>query len=219
MTSRLIDQSTGLERLRGSVGNAFYFNDRQVTLSGSPTSDMLVGNSNIIGDVYAGITQDWSVRGGGQWNDNLHRVDRAIVSLQYNNRQNQLFNAAYRFRRNQSNLDCLNTDPNIGCLDLTDVSFRLPVYEGWHAIGRWQYSLMTQTTLESFFGFERETCCWRFTLLARHYINGVDPTTKQNVANNGIFLQFELKGLTRIGDEVDSFMERSVSGYRFSPNH
>ena len=218
LTSRLIDQSTGLERLRGSVGNIFYFQDQQVTLFGPPPPAQLRSNSNVVAEVFAGITESWSFRTGGQWNPDSNRIDRAIVSLQYNNRRNDLLNVAYRFRRNQNNLDCIEGDPNSNCLNLTDVSFRLPIVEGWHAIGRWQYSLMDQITLESFVGIERETCCWRFTLLGRHYLNNIQAGATTAQANNGVFVQLEFKGLTRIGDQVDQFLERSVSGYRYRDN-
>lgn len=126
----------------------------------------------------------------------------------------------YRYRRNQNTFDCVPSNPENGCLNLTDASFRLPIYAGWYAIGRWEYSLLNNITLESFFGFERETCCWRFTLLGRRYINSIQAPTAQHPdgvgqANNAVFFQLELKGLTTLGDEVDKFLERSVTGYRY----
>ena len=91
---------------------------------------------------------------------------------------------------------------------------RLPVLAGWYAIGRWQYSLLDNVTLESFFGFERETCCWRFSLLGRRYIYAVTSEGEPQ-ANNSFFVQFELKGLTTLSDQVDKFLERSISGFRY----
>lgn len=219
LTSRLIDQSTGLERLRGSIGNAFYFQDREVSLFGPPVASQEQSNSNLIGDVYAGLNNDWSLRAGGQWNPDRNQIDRGIVALQYNNRNNDLLNVAYRYRRNQNSLTCIQDDLINPCLDLTDVSFRLPVTEGWHVVGRWQYSLVDRLTLETFLGFERETCCWRFTLLGRRYINNIQSGTGDTQANNGVFLQLELKGLTRLGDQVDMFLRNEISGYRFGDKY
>jgi LPS-assembly protein len=206
LTSRLIDEASGLERLRVSIGKIFYFDDPRVSLTQTtPTSQ---AKNNIIGDLYSRLSSNWSFRSTGQWNPDDSRVDRGQLALQYNDRNNNLLNVAYRFRRDQN----FNTVR----LDLTDVSFRVPIAKDWHLIGRWQYSLLDEETLESFFGFERETCCWRFTLLGRHYINGVsNAQTGNNTANNGVFLQLELKGLTRLGDQVDQFLRRSISGYRF----
>ncbi|CAL1240593.1 LPS-assembly protein LptD [Candidatus Methylocalor cossyra] len=225
MTTRLIDQASGRERLRASLGNALYFQDRQVTLIGPPLPSQLQSTSNLISEIYANLTDDWSLHIGGQYSPERSQIDRGLVSLQYNNRQNQLLNVAYRYRRDQYTLTCVKNATSLslvttGCLDLADVSFRLPIAEGWHAIGRWQYSILDNATLESFAGIERETCCWRFTLLARRYINNANkPVDGQYQYNNGVFVQLELKGLTRLGDQVDRFLERSVSGYRFFPTH
>jgi len=206
LTSRFIDESTGLERLRTSIGKIFYFQNPRVSLSETlPPAQV---RENIITDVYSRLSQNWSIRSSGQWNTDRERIDRGQIALQFDDRKNNLLNLAYRFRRNQ------NQDTT--SLDLTDVSFRLPIIQQWHLIGRWQYSLLDDRTLESFLGFERETCCWRFTLLGRHYLNGItNATTGNNTANTGIFLQLELKGLTRLGDQVDQFLQRSVSGYRY----
>ena len=92
---------------------------------------------------------------------------------------------------------------------------RLPIFAGWYAIGRWQYSILDDVTTESFFGFERETCCWRFTLIGRRYLNEIQANGTA-LSNNAVFFQLELKGLTTLGDQVDKFLERSVTGYRFT---
>lgn len=221
MTTRLIDQSSGLERFRATFGNQAYFKDRQVTLAGAPPKTYQQSFSNLIGDVGSAITENWSVYSGGQYNAEFNQIERGQVGLQYNNRKNQILNLAYRYRRNQYfDGGCDINNPNNGCLNLTDASFRLPILAGWHAIGRWEYSFLNNITLESFFGFEKETCCWRFTVLARRYINTIEPPSAEHPqgygqANNAVFFQLELKGLTTLGDEVDQFLERSVTGYRF----
>lgn len=206
LTSRLIDQASGMERLRASIGEIFYFDDQDVTLSNTAPTNR--GKSNLVGEVYSRLTNTWSVRSGGQWNPEGGTIDRGQIALQYDDRDNHLLNLAYRFRRDQNNIDTIR-------LDMTDVSFRLPFAKGWNAIGRWQYSLLDQVTLESFLGIERETCCWRFSLIGRHYINDIRTQTDGgNVANNEVFFQLELKGLTRFGRQVDRFLQRSISGYR-----
>jgi LPS-assembly protein len=205
LTSRLIDQASGMERLRASIGEIFYFDDHDVTLPNIPakTGD----KSNLVAEVYSRLTNTWSVRSGGQWNPEGGTIDRGQVALQYDDRDNHLLNVAYRFRRDQ-NFDFVR-------LDLTDVSFRLPFAKGWNAIGRWQYSLLDQVTLDSFLGIERETCCWRFSLIGRHYINDIRTEADGgNIANNEVFVQLELKGLTRFGQQVDRFLQRNISGYR-----
>ncbi len=206
LTSRFIDETSGLEWLRTSVGKVFYFDSPQVSLTRDiPPAQV---KENIITDIYSRFTQNWSFRTSGQWNPAHERIDRGQLALQFDDRNNNLLNLAYRFRRHQNQ--------NTNSLNLTDVSFRVPIVRDWHLIGRWQYSLLDDRTLESFLGFERETCCWRFTLLGRHYMNGIaNSMTGNNTANTGIFMQLELKGLARLGDQIDQFLERSIGGYRY----
>ena len=226
VTSRLIDSSTGIERVRATLGNLAYFNSRQVTPIGPPPDTYSQSFSNLIGDVYGGITDNWSVYSAGQYNPSLNQIERGQVGLQYNNRQNNILNLTYRYRKDQYTNTCIPANApqtyytnNFGCLNLTDVSMRLPIVAGWYAIGRWQYSLLDDVTTESFFGFERETCCWRFSLIGRRYLNSIQKDPNTNIvtaqSNNTVFLQFELKGLTSLGQQVDQFLERSITGYRY----
>lgn len=221
VTSRLIDQATGIERVRATVGNLVYFKDRRVTPAGPPPDTYQQSFSNIIGDVYGAITDNWSIYTAGQYNASLNQIERGQVGLQYNNKQNQILNIAYRYRKDQYINYCPPASAgqnfltnNIGCLNLTDVSMRLPILAGWYAIGRWQYSFLDNVTTESFFGFERETCCWRFALLGRRFLNSINSAGEPQ-SNNAVFFQFELKGLTTLSDDVDKFLERSISGFRY----
>lgn len=223
LTTRFIDQATGRDRLAASVGSAYYLSNRRVTLQGEPSAYQSQKSSNLIADVSAMLTENWSVHTGGQWNPYENQIDRGIAALQYNDRQNTLLNIAYRYRRNQSTLTCepsllgtgdnqyVNPNP---CIDLTDISLRLPVAQGWHVLGRWQYSLVDNLTLQTFAGFQRETCCWRFSVIAYRNINNFQSSSGQTQANNGVYVQLELKGLASLGDSIDEFMRYQISGYR-----
>lgn len=223
VTSRLIDNEKGYDRLRATIGNVAYFDPRQVTTAGIAPPTYGQSFSNIVGDVYTGITQDWSVYTAGEYNASQNVVSRGQVGITYNNRKNQILNLIYRYRLNQNtNSGCPTTNLQSysylstfsGCLDLTDVNFRLPVVAGWHLVGRWEYSLLNNTTLESFVGFERETCCYKFAIIARRYLNSIN-TNGTAVSNDAIFVQMDLKGFTTVNSDVDKFLQRSVSGYRF----
>lgn len=227
LTSRLSDQTTGRDRIRTTVGEIFYFRPRKVNLPGfEQQSGML---SNVIGDVTVLLTDRWSLNVGGQWSpysqDNQNaasgpgvlgptQFQRRQASLHYGGPNNELFTVGYLYLNQPENQDFQ--------VDLIDTSARLPIpwTEGWHAIGRWQYSLLNQTTLEAFLGLEKETCCWRFTILGRRYINTITATGAANSgdftahANTAVFMQFEFKGLSRIGDQVEKLLYRSLRGYR-----
>jgi LPS-assembly protein len=225
LTSRFIDQESGLERLRLSAGSIFYFKNRDVQLvspAGAPLTPQQLtaqqianqrstsATSNLVAEAASWLSDDWLLRATGQWNPSTNQIDRDQISLQYNNKANNLLNLAYRYRRPST--ATINQAP----IDQTDVSFRLPITQGWHILGQWQYLLNDQKTSQTFFGVERETCCWRFSLVAIRYLNNLttSATNPTVTYNDGIYFQFELKGLSTFGSQVDDLMYQSVPGYR-----
>jgi LPS-assembly protein len=229
LTSRLIDQATGKERIRGSIGKIFEIQSQHTQLhvddlltSNNPTiqgnrsitSFNTIDQSDVIADFSAALTDTLSFKPMVIWNYEENRADRWQANLQYHDGRNRILNLGYRYRRNFNRVS--SEDPS-ALLEIADASARFPLIKEWFAVGRWQYSLLHDSTLESFVGLEKESCCWRFSLLGRRWINNLSNDPSQAFddgdVNHGIFFQVELKGLTRFGDQVDRFLEKSISGY------
>ncbi|MFZ4701578.1 MAG: LPS assembly protein LptD, partial [Candidatus Methylumidiphilus sp.] len=217
LTTRLISQNSGLERLKLSAGKIFYFTDPTVVLNPFGTAPTPTNKDNIVGEAASMLSENWSLRSTTQWNPKYDRLDRQQVVLQYNNFNNNLLNLSYRYRRDPYD-GSVNPYPDQysqRTINQTDISTRLPIGWGWFGIGRWQYDLVNNITVEAMAGLEKETCCWRFSLIGLRYLNGAintDPASA--VPNNAIFFQFELKGLGRFGDQVDNLLLQNFSGYR-----
>ncbi len=199
MTTRLFDTASGVERLNLSVGEIFYFQDRRVNLLPNVVDTRSV--SNIIAEFNGQLTRNWSFSSGLQWNPDLNQIDRGNAAIRYRNAANQIFNIGYRFRK-----DITGT---ITQINQSNISFLLPIYDNWNVFARWQYSWLDDLTLESFVGLEKESCCWRFRILARRFVNSPDSNP-----DTTFFIQLELKGLASFGDSVENFLERNLSGYR-----
>ena len=218
LTTRLISQDSGLERLRMSVGKVFYLTNPSVvmTLNGpQPTY-----KNNIVQEVASKLSQNWAFSETGQWNHQYNRLDRLQLGLQYNNFSNNLLNLFYRYRRDPyegSTVPYPVNPYNPRTINQTDINARLPVWGGWYAIGRWQYSLESKITVEALAGVEKETCCWRFSLVGLRYQNGATTsvaTSNSISTNQAIYFQFELKGLGNFGDQIDNLLLQNFSGYR-----
>ncbi|MDO9046693.1 MAG: LPS assembly protein LptD [Methylobacter sp.] len=228
LTTRLVDAKSGTEKLKLSVGQIVYFQDRKViypgfqeTLPGYfPDTDKL---SNLVADLNAGLTDHVSVSSGTQWNPHLNEFVRHSAMLHYINEPGEIVNMGYRYRKNTIYPD-LSGARTFDIIQ-SDVSFHWPVYNDWSAVGRWTYSLLNNSTQESFFGVEKENCCWRFRVIGRRWINSINLNTNPNIQNSlaidatgisqtGVFLQIELKGLTGIGEKLDQFFEQQIYGYR-----
>ncbi len=228
-TSRFIDNKTGLEPVRLSLGQIVYFQGRNVDLYDqyykySPGyNSAAIQNiqnpqssktSNFIGEISGQYTRTVSYKTGAQWDPDTNSLARGEVGLKYREKNNEVFDVGYRYRQKNPYFA-----PN--GISQTDMSFRWPLWGEWYGLGRWQYSLNFDKTTESFVGLEKENCCWRLRFLARRFINGYSATTvyDPNLPNTlkpetAFFVQLELKGLSSFGDDVDSFLQRNLNGYR-----
>ena len=200
VTSRLIDSETGLERLMLNIGQIFYFRDREVFL---PGDNVETGNySDVIAGVSGQLTNALSFSSLAQWSSDSGNLVRGEAFLRYREQQKKIFNVGYRFREE-------DVFQGADAGSQSDVDFLWPIVDNWNLVGRWLYTFRDGLTLESFLGLENESCCWRFRILARRYVNNADSDPQ-----TGIFVQLELKGLTGFGDKVERFIERNISGYR-----
>lgn len=213
-TTRLIDAKSGLEPVKLSFGQIIYFQDRKVDL------DYLHDNrapetsttSNFVGEVSGQFTKHLSYMTGAQWDPLANGFARTQAVLKYRNQPDQIFDVGYRWRNDNQN----DLAPQ-SQISQSDVSFRWPIAAGWYGLGRWQYSFNFDKTTESFVGVEKENCCWRFRIIGRRYINGATTTNflaPDAKAENALFVQLELKGLTSFGNSVDQFLQQNLPGYR-----
>lgn len=199
LTSRFLESDSGKERLRASIGSIIYFEDLDVTLT--PTSTPISNSSSdLVAELSTNLTEYWSARSALQYDPHSSKTQKATVGFHYRNGNNKLFNATYRSRFEATSDD----------IEQTDISFKWPLSKTWSSVGRWNYSAEHNLTLESFLGIEKDTCCWRFRVIARRYVNDAfDEKPKQ-----GLFFQLELKGLSSFGEKLDSFLEEGILGYQ-----
>ena len=260
LTTRLIDSKSGLEKLKLSIGDIFYFQDREVTAPliriGRRFLESRVETSSfspLVGELSSQINQHFAIESGLQWDPEINEIVRGKAILHFVNDPGEIVNVGYLYRKNtliQDTLDSKSTQDLVNELQISEasannlknsalpstqsiirsndiiqseVSFRWPLVNDWFAIGRWQYSLLFNQTQDGFFGFEKETCCWRFRVIGRRFVNNIraaanpvtDPDTPAN-SQTGIYFQIEFKGLTGLGEKLDDFFSRSIYGYHKS---
>ena len=199
LTSRTIDDDSGAELFRASLGQIYYFANRRVQLVGAPDEE---SSSALVAELSARIGPQWSARAGVQWDPNQsdERWQKRGVELHYETPKRHLVNLAYR--------NDLGTTPATRYED-TDLSVRWPVTPQLELVGRWFYSWLFDETLDAFGGLEYGECCWRVRLLGRHFKNGPDEA-----GSNSVMVQVELVGLGALGHQIDKFLERGIYGYQ-----
>ena len=199
VTSRIIDKLNGREKLRFSVGQIYYFRDRKVTLPGGlidreDTSELLV-------ETVASPTNAFSLRGNLKWDPDKGRASKSGISIRYQPNMDTVLNLRYRHRKARS---IFQQD-----ISQTDISARIPIRNNLALIGRWNYSLEENESVETFGGIEYESCCWGAKLVARRFLKDSEGTH-----DNSIFMQIHFRGLGGFGrGGSESFISSGISGY------
>ncbi|MFK7915116.1 MAG: LPS-assembly protein LptD [Pseudomonadales bacterium] len=202
VTTRFLNATNGREYLRASVGQIWYFEDREVTLSGSPTTDDRHSSSAIAGEVAAALGPHWRAQVAAVWDPHDDQVEQVGVTLGYQPGPRRIINAGYRYQRS-------------GDIDQTDFSVYWPISQHYSFVGRWNYDLASGRTIERFGGLEYNDCCWQIRLLARRFVDSPSAQEFDDIdADEGVFVQIVFKGLAGFGNKLESVLTRGVRGYQ-----
>jgi LPS-assembly protein len=196
VTSRLLDAAGGRQFLSATLGQAFYLEDPRVVLPGEPPRDR--STSDVIAELDLTAFKNWNARLAYQWNPDRSRTEYSDVRLQYRPQSDRVVNASYRFRQD--------------LVEQFDVSAAWPISGGWRAYGRWIYSLSEEKTLDQFVGIEYGSCCWRLRVVTRRFVS-----SRSGDIDTSVGLQLELKGLSSVGTDTDSFLRDAIRGYSALP--
>jgi LPS-assembly protein len=149
-----------------------------------------------VGEVAARFNRNWSTRGSVLWDphEDNNVLQLGAISLNYRGDEGGVLNIGHRYRR--------------GLIEQTDLSFRMPITDQLSAVGRMYHSWRENHAIDSFAGLEYSSCCWAIRAIARDFVSEVDGDR-----NASFMVQFEMKGLTSIGDDVDRYIETGILGY------
>ncbi len=192
VTTRLLDGADGREWLTASFGQIRYFTPPRVALPGVPFVDH--SGSDYVFDADLNLDDRWTIGGSYQYDPHMHRTDLGSLRGQYRFGQGGVINAAYRYRPGQ--------------VKQTDLSFVYPIDDNWRLLGRWDYSLQDNTTLEALGGVEWQDCCMAVRVIGRDYIRN-----QQGQKNFALFFEVELKGLGSLGRNTSDLLDRDILGY------
>ena len=192
VSSRLLDDSEGVEVARVSVGQIRYFEDSLVFL---PELAPLTNSAGVwVAEASARLGRDWQASVIHQFDPELSQTRLSAIRIQKRFSDRGLANLGYRYRNDR--------------LEQIDLSGLVPVNERWSLIGRWNYSLPESRTLEALGGFEYASCCWRLRLLGRHHVRAGTLDGK-----NSLYFELELNGLGSLGRQTGDLLRRAIVGF------
>ena len=127
------------------------------------------------------------------------KTQKNIHTFQYKGKGNNVFNASYRYRKND--------------IEQGDLSFAWGLSDRLNILGRWNYDFKNNLSannsgdIETLAGLEYESCCWKARLVHRRF------KIDENSFEKDIQFQIMLKGFTDVGTPLGDLISNSIKGY------
>jgi len=210
LITRHIDGATGVERLRLALAQRFYFDSQEVTIPGQTSrtdrrSDLLLAASSELGGGH-------SFDSGIQYAIDDDRVPRVSASWRYWPGDRRLLNLGVRYQSHE--------------YAQWNASWQWPLSARWSSLGKINYSFLQERNnpatgqlvdvrpglVEGLLGFEYAEDCWAARFVVQRFV------TAEGSDTTAFFLQFDLRGLGRLGADPFGILVRNIPGYRIPDN-
>ena len=204
VTTRFIEDLTGIERLRAAIGQRYYFTPQRVTLldTSPDAATQQQGNlsrSDLLVALSGQLSNSWFLDSGFQYSTSKAEFQRTNVAARYNADNGRILNFSYRFTRDS--------------LKQVDISAQWPfgkVAPAWTLLARANHSFQDKRLIEGLLGVEYNQGCWEFRLVAHRF------ATATQQYSNSIQFQLELKGLSKLGINPLETLRQNIPGYQRS---
>ncbi|TXS90885.1 LPS-assembly protein LptD [Parahaliea maris] len=212
LTTRYISEEDGREHLNASLGQIFYFRDRDVRLlANAPPLDQ--SSSEMAAEVNFYPNERLTVRSSLVWDPHSTDMNAGNVQASYERDDASIYSVGYSYRRP---LTTVRTQP---VTEQAHFSAYIPLGNRWSVFGAVNYSVEAGESVEDMFGVEYDTCCWQVRLLHLRYYDSPtgqildfnDPNLERESSTQ---VQIVLKGMGGFGSRVTGLMEDMIRGYR-----
>jgi LPS-assembly protein len=221
VTTRFIDQKSGLEKIRLGIGEILYFTNRNVVLcSGINCQNLQKDHSNyqrlspISGTAIYTINPNWNLNSNAIWNPVTKQLDNSTIALHYQPDEKRIINFGYSYARGGDIYSGIQESDPSNNLKTTDLSAAWPIKDNISAVGRWSQNWNHVHLQNLLYGLQYDTCCWAVRFIGGRNFTGVDPNNNNKPQyNTEFYIQFSLKGLGNIATGNPNGSLGAISGY------
>lgn len=192
LVGRILDPATGAERLRGAIGQRFYFSSQQVTLPGGTASTG--SESDVLFELRGVIARGWIADLYVQHSTLENRLVRAATALRWQPRPGSVMSLAYRYKLDE--------------IEQVDFAAQWPLAARWYGVGRANYSIRDKQWVELLAGFEYRDDCWALRIVGQSFVTIGEART------SSLLFQLQLNGVASIGTGLLDQLRRSIPGYQ-----
>ncbi|MDO3663334.1 LPS-assembly protein LptD [Acinetobacter higginsii] len=204
VTYSLLD-TEGLERIKASIGQSYYFSDRRVSLNEKLDEFDTQTRTGPIVSLSSQLNQNFTITSNSAWMSNGENAQRDFQAY-YTGDKGNLYNLGYFYRK--------DIPDRQDSYDQVVASFIQPVKDNWRIMGHAQYDIDNNVMREYLLGVNYESCCWAVSVYGRSYYNDLDdPNTPGVRKKNAVMAEFTLKGLGALNNKLASLLENRVLGF------
>ena len=195
----------GLERLKASIGQSFFFEDRRVSLNNQSDEFDREDRTGPVISLASQLSDNVLVSANSAWMSNGDNAQRDLQMF-YTNDRGQLYNVGYFYRQGLENRQ--------DSYDQVVASFIQPISEQWRILGHAQYDIDNRVGREYLLGINYESCCWGISVYGRSYYNDLDDVNApDSKAKRAVMAEFSLKGLGGFNNKLVSLMQSRILGF------
>jgi LPS-assembly protein len=221
LTTRLFDDHNR-ETFKFSIGQIYYLEDSKVGLTDPSLPNQMLQQENTSNSVLAAelntkIYNHWFMSGAIQYDTKDHDNKKSEVTLDYRPQINKLLQLSYRYVPDLINS---NTNESVN-ISQTGVRAAWPISDNWYIVGNWYYDLNESRSVETYTGFQYESCCWAVRLsyhyrIKTNYDDDLEPSfDDRELFEHGFYLNFVIKGLGGSGPlGVSDMLNDGLFNYR-----
>ncbi len=208
LTSRIFN-GTNQEIFRLSLGKILYLNNSNLLTDDQ--QNVTVNQSALAADLFYQISNKWQLSGDIQYDTEKNITRKSEVNIDYQYSKGHLIQLNHRYASNVSG----------NKIEQASLLASARINKDWQFVGRFTQDLVNKRSLESYAGFQYESCCWAIRIAYRRSINSkIDEFSINNATHNefdaGFVVQFVIKGLggqqSAVG--IEDMFNSSIFGYK-----
>ena len=223
LTTRYSMDKTGQQLMGFGVGQRIFFQPQQVNLySGTGLSTTSYGSNDYFAQANGMVAPYTSLNGFAQVSPysqssstsnstKVNRINRASIGARFQPDRENVLNYSYRYQNQDYIPGSPTSGPAAAAVMQNDVSAAWKIWGPLRAVGRYTYSAVQSSQIESLAGLEYNAACW--TVRAVYHRAMTYSSTQTPFLNTSFFVQLELKGMGSIGSSPLDVLRRNVPNY------
>lgn len=216
VTTRLFDDHNQ-EVTKFSLGQIFYLEDSKLGHEDS-IFEQNQATSILAAELDTRLTQDWYLGAAIQYDTNTSDNKKTEATLDFRPEANKLLQLSYRYVP-----DLLNSNTNdIANISQAGVRAAWPINDSLYFVGNWYYDLNENRSVETYTGFQYESCCYALRLSYHYRIKtnyddniGSSAIDSRELFESGVYFNVIIKGLGGSGPlGVTDMLNDGLFNYR-----